>query len=252
MSKRILLLPFLLLIPISGCSTFTNSMSGMKMGWTKPKKSQLAVGSADIPTPTKLRNPSKIHLAYAGWHEQNGNYAEARTEYFKVLEKNPKDLEALLGLARIDQMYDRVDECDQHLAKALKLYPKEPKVFLAIGQAHAARKDWTVALENLRTAQKMAPFEPIYDFHLAVAEVGAGEVDAGLAHFIRTVGEADAHFNVAQIQMRQGNMVEAEKHLVKATKLKPEFRRAELALAEARAANADRIQPASFDERARR
>lgn len=103
------------------------------------------VGSPDFSNSKKLKNPVKMHLAYAGWHEQSGNYQEARESYLKVLKKNPKDLEANLGLARIDREYDREAEADERLQKMLKKHPKDPRVFVAIGQVHAARKEWSEA-----------------------------------------------------------------------------------------------------------
>jgi tetratricopeptide (TPR) repeat protein len=224
-----------------GCASFK------KLTASKPKTNSSSVGSANFSNSKKLKNPAKIHLAYAGWHEQTGNHQEARRSYQKVLEKSPKDVEALLGLARIDQMYDRDEECDQNLEKALKYHPKDPKVFVAIGQVHSARNEWPMAVEKMKAAQKLAPFDPIYEYHLAVAEAHVGEMKSALEHFTRSVGQAEAHYNIGFILNEQGNTADAEVHLKKALQLKPELKQAEATLAEVRAANADSVQPASFN-----
>ena len=226
--------------------TFVGCASFPKLASNKPKKPTSTVGSAEFTSSNKLKNPAKLHLAYGGWHEQAGDYQEARQSYQKVLEKNPKDLEAILGLARIDQVYERYDECNEHLETARKYHPKDPRVFVAKGRMHAARGEWSLAVEEMRTAQKLAPFDPIYDYHLAEAEARSGDYTAALDHFTRSVGPAEAHFNVGYILNEQGRTAEAETHLKKALKLKPDLKQAQTTLAEMQAARATDVLPASF------
>ena len=231
-------------ISLVGCSSFNK-----KLASAKPKNTNTTVGSAEFSSSNRLKNPAKTHLAYGAWHEQTGNYSEARKSYSQVLEKNPKELEAILGLARIDQTYERFAECDQHLAKALKYYPKDPKVQVAMGHVHAARGEWPEALERMKAAQKLAPVDPIYEYHLAVIEAQAGELKPAFDHFTRSVGQAEANYNIGYILYEQGRTSEAETYLKKALQLKPELKQAENTLAEIRAANASDVQPVSFSDR---
>lgn len=228
-------------ISLVGCTTFS------KLTASKPKKQpQQSVGSAEFSVSDKLKNPAKVHLAYGGWHEQSGDLPEARKSYMKVLESSPKDLEAILGMARIDEAVEQYDECDKWLEKAQKYHPKDPRTFVAIGRTHAARKEWHQALDNLRVAKKLSPYEPIYDYHLAEVEARSGDYQSALDHFTRAVGAAEAHYNVGHILHENGRSKEAETHLKKALQLKPELKAAQMALAEIQAGHADEVLPAGY------
>ncbi len=234
-----------------GCSSLTNLTAAAKAKSGNQAKSTSSVGSPDISTSKKLKNPSKIHLAYGAWHEQSGNLPEARKSYLKVLEKSPKDVEALLGLARIDRAYDRTEEADKFLKKAMKYHPKDPNVLVAVGQLYASNGEWPEAIEKLKAAQKLAPYDSIYEYHLAVVEARAGEIQPAITHFTHSVGPAEAHYNIGHILSEEGKTAEAEVHLMKALKLKPDLKQAETALASIRSGNANSIQPASFSNKER-
>ena len=211
-----------------------------------------STASTDLVEASKPVDPVKIQLAYGAWHEQTGNYQEAREAYLKVLEKRKKDTEAMLGLARIDRAYGREAEADAQLKKVLKYHPKDPKVLVAIGQVHAARHEWPEALEKMRAAHELAPYDTIYEYHLAVVEARAGDITSSIDHFTRPVGKAEAHFNVAVILNEKGDKTEAESHLIQALKLKPELKQAQAALASIRSGNGDDVQPASYTPKERR
>lgn len=235
-----------LALVITGCSMTEKFAS-------KPQKRPQTVtskpGSPDFTVSTKLKDPVRTRLAYAAWHEHSENYSEARDAYKKVLETSPKEIEALLGLARIDRVYGRMDQADAGLRKALKCHPKDPRVLLAIGQVHAENGEYAEAIEKLEAAVELAPYENVYKFHLAVVETRAGEITAGLEHFTRAVGKAEAHFNVGYILNEQGKLADAERHLSIALSMKPDLKQAETTLAGIRAARSDSIQPVSFSKK---
>ncbi|WP_010588214.1 tetratricopeptide repeat protein [Schlesneria paludicola] len=238
-------------IGMTMCLVGCNSMS--TFGEFKSKSQPTAtsrVGSPEFSSSKKLKDPVKMHLAYAGWHEQSGNYQEARKSYLKVLQKSPKDVEAMLGLARVDRAFDRQEEADRQLQKTFKLHPKDPRVLVAMGQVHASRQEWPEALEKMQAAHKLDPYEKMYEYHLAVVEAQAGEITAAMEHFTRSVGQAEAHYNVGFILNEQGNTSEAEFHLMKALKLKPDLKQAEQTLAALRTHNHDPVQPVSYNKKA--
>lgn len=201
---------------------------------------------SEFSTSKKLKDPVKVGLAYASMLEQSADLVEARKAYLSVLEKSSKNTEALLGLSRIDRAYGRDADADALLAKALKYHPKEPNVQLAIGQAHAARDELDEAIEHIQMACELAPYEKLYEFHLAVVEVQAGDYDQALIHFTHSTGKAEAYFNVGHMLSEQGNKSEAEKYFAQALKLKPDLKKAETELAAIRMENGEDVQPASF------
>ena len=253
----------------SGCSLApkADASSAAKAAATpQPGAGSATPGSADFSSSKKLMNPVKVHLAYALWHEQQGNQVEARNSYNEVLKKNSKNIDAMLGLARLDMQLNRMSDAEARLQKAQKISPKNPQVAAAVGQYHAAQRDWPRALEQMRAARELSPYEPTYAFQLGVVQARSGDAAAALTSFTESVGAAEAHYNLAVILQEQGQSAEAENHLQQALALKSDLPQAHKLLAamrlqrqgdtaklaktpaanEATGENSSGVQPASF------
>ena len=195
---------------VSGCSLAPKSdpLSAAKAAFQKQQTAgsgSATPGSADFSSSNELKNPIKVHLAYALWHEQQGNLLEARNSYNKVLEKNSKNIDALLGLARLDTQLNRLSDAEARLQKAQKVSPKNPQVMAAVGQFYAVQRDWPRALEQLKAARTLSPYEPTFPFQLGVVQARSGDLDAALISLTEAVGPAEAHYNLAVIlQERTG------------------------------------------------
>ena len=182
----------------------------------------------------KVKHPEKLHLAYAKLQEDLGNLAEARKSYEFVLGEKPKSVDAILGLARLDQLAGRYHEAEQGFQRALELAPDDSEVLDTVGQYYAERKQWGQAAEVLHKAVAASPTDATIRQHLAIALAHEGDVPAALAHFAKTVGEAAAHYNVAVILYEDGRVDEAEKHLLQAVIKKPDLHEAQVWLDEIR------------------
>ncbi len=185
----------------------------------------------------KLKEPEQTHLAYAQWQEQTGKLAEARESYKKALGLNPKSAEAIVGLARLDEMAGRSREAEEGFQKALKLKPNDPNILVAVGQFYGSRKQWNKAVELLNKATTAAPENTRARYHLAVALARSGNTEAAMPHFVKTVGEASAHYNVGYILYEQGKLADAETHLAIALAQKPDMQQAHAVLQKIRGAH---------------
>jgi tetratricopeptide (TPR) repeat protein len=192
--------------------------------------------SQEFSTSDKLSNPVKTNLAYALWHEQQGNHVEARNAYNKVLElktgtwwwqKNSKDIDAMLGLARLDMVSNRMDDAYQRLQKAQKVAPKNPQVAVGLGQYYMARRDLPRALEQMQAAHLLAPYDVACAYHLGLVQAKMGDLDAALSNFKEAVGAAEAEYNLGYVLYEQGNIAAAEERLQKALTLKPKLPQAQ-------------------------
>src|SRR4051812_41604416 len=85
--KTILYRCLCLAVLTSGCQSIQSMTSSKPKadGHAEPVKvSSASSAGADETPPQKPVNPLKVHLAYAAWHEQSGNYKEAHDSYMKV------------------------------------------------------------------------------------------------------------------------------------------------------------------------
>jgi len=177
---------------------------------------------------------NRLHQRYGEWQEQLGNLTEARKSYEYVLGENPKSTDAIIGLARLDHLAGRDPQAEQGFLKAIRLHPNDPQTHEAAGEFYASQKRWAKAIAQLNSAMMAAPAEPRYRYQLAVALARSGDLGTAMPHFVQTVGEAEAHYNIGYVLFEQGNRAGAEQHFVKAIALRPDLTQAQTMLADLR------------------
>jgi tetratricopeptide (TPR) repeat protein len=170
-----------------------------------------------------LKDPAALHLAYGHFEEQVGQSDEARNSYEKALAANPHAVEAVLGIARLDQLADKPKEAEAGFQKALKMKPGDAAVMAACGQFYASQQRWPDAMSYLKGAVAAAPKVPIYKHQLAVVATRAGDINTGLAIFNQLVGPDKAHYNVAYLLTRDGKRELAAQQCRAALAINPKF-----------------------------
>jgi Flp pilus assembly protein TadD len=221
----------------AGCRTPGDSATASKSSLTsifKARTVSSSVPETESEIIPEIKDPTELNLAFARWMEDVGNFSEARRKYSEVAEAKPKNLEAALGLARIDQLSGMSHEAEQGFLRAQKLAPDAPEALNALGQFYASEKRWPEAVAQLNKAMLTAPAEKSYRYNLAVAMAYNGDINGALPHFVRTVGDAEAHYNVGLILKDQGQYAEAEEHLLLAVTKKPDLHQAQVWLDEVR------------------
>jgi len=216
---------------VTGCTT-VRGPDGEKALW-----STVTTGPGK---PKKLNDPIGLTIAYARLQEELGQAGEARQAYRAVLEDEPKSVEAILGIARLDQLAGRSQEAESGIQKAMLLKPSDPMVMHAAGQFYASKNEWNKAGDLLSKAMMAEPENKAYCHDFAIVLARSGRVDQAMPHFVRAVGEAEAHYNVAFILYQQGNLDLAEQHLVQALGKQRDLKQAKSLLADIRNVKEDR------------
>lgn len=191
-------------------------------------------GTLDAPVGDELRHPANVHVAYARWQEQQRQLPQARDSYRQALNHDPRSVEALLGLSRLDRLAGRTTEAERHLAQAERLRPGDPLVAAAWGEHYAAAGRYGEAIEKYRYAVAQAPDERFYKHQLGVVLTGAGRPEEGFEVFAQLVNRAEAHYNVGYLLKKQGHLLEAEEQFQRALALQPEMPQAQSMLAQVR------------------
>ena len=212
-----------------GCATWQGGTIANKpasqqktAGATKDQEQQAKFASSS----KDLKNPRKVHLAYAKWQEHVGNIEDARNSYEFLLSKQPKSADAQLGLARLDLLAGRKAQAEQRFLAALKANPTNPLVMDAVGQFYASQKRYDEAVEILNRGIQADPNSQSIRFHLAVALAKSGDIAASTPHFVRTVGDAEAHYNLGVILYDQGNIAASEAQFQQALLKRPDLEQA--------------------------
>lgn len=210
----------------AGCST-TKTPSMPKFADREPKmpeqRSMMIPGTDMADVAREPKHPEHVHVAYARWQEQQKQLPQARESYQKALDIDPKSVDALLGLSRLEQLAGRHAEAEKQLQRAQKLRPKDPLVHAAWGEFYATQQQWGPAVKKYRDAIELAPDEPLYKHQLAVILSKSGDWEGALSAFKTIVTPGEAYYNVGYLQHQQGLLVEAESHLQKAVEAKPDL-----------------------------
>jgi len=194
------------------------------------------IGKKEEPSP-------KLNLAWARLKESEGNLTDARHGYEQVLAKDPKSIDAILGMARLNLKANRLADAEAGFETALALKPKSTEVLSEIGNFYSDQKRWDKAIPLLQEAQRLEPHEKNYQFNLAVALAKSGRTNEAIPHFKAAVGDAEAHYNVGRILVESGKRTEAEEQFVLALTKNPSLSDAQFFLDEIRAGSSGKAQP---------
>ena len=185
-------------------------------------------------TEKKIKDPISLKLSFAQWKEEERNLPEARKNYSEIIKEQPKHVEAILGLARIEFSEGRIDQAELGFQRALKIDSASANAYSGLGQCQASRQQWAEAVASLTEATKGLPEDKTIRHQLAIALVHTDDLSAAQLQFTQSVGVAAGHYNTALILKDQGRLSEAEEQLVLAIRKDPKMKDAELWLAEIR------------------
>ena len=221
-------------VPLMGCAQGPAPKTNRLFPWFRsaPLSDSEKQKQEQLEAAEKLKDPANLHIKYAEWREQVGDLTDARKSYQVALQENPKSLEAKLGLARLDQLSGRTAEAEKAFQDILNNRPGDPRAIDALGQFFASQKQWAKALPLLEEAADAAPTELTYRHHFALALAQSGDMDAAYAQFRQTVGDAEAHYNIAYLLYDKGHKDLARGQLRLALGLNPNLKQAEALLDE--------------------
>lgn len=206
-------------------------------------------------------------LAYGRWLEREaraGNRPpmeeerlldQARQAYQQALAIEPKNLHVYLALGRLYANQDNPDRAIATFRKGLEvgfqtnnglaaivgsLVRRQPPpeanplamLWYELGMCYSRKKDWEHAFSHLRRALELEPENKLFGNTLGFCLARAGRYDESLAVFRMTVGEAKAHYQLAQMLHHLKDDERSKHHLQMAIRANPRFREAHQLLAQ--------------------
>lgn len=173
------------------------------------------------------KDPEGTLLAWALWQEDVGEYGEARKKYRELLVAYPDNIEAQLGLARIELSCGRVKQAEDILLAVAKQRPTNASVRLELGRLYTHQEDWQKAIAAFEDASSMDRENQVCRYELGVAFARCHRYDQALSHLTYAVGESAANYNIGYVLHEQGNDADATEWFQNALQTHPDTRTAE-------------------------
>jgi Tfp pilus assembly protein PilF len=157
--------------------------------------------------------------------------AKARRAYQEVLQREPKNVDALLGMGQMYQVTGEADKLRDIEQKVTSLNPNDARVWEWVAVRQAQAKKWELAAESYQKAAKLDPENRTYRIHLGFTLARAGRYAEGYEWLSRSMRESEARFNLAQMMIHNGEMDKARAELKLCLKADPTMKAAEEQLA---------------------
>jgi Flp pilus assembly protein TadD len=208
-----------------------------------PTASSAAAGAADQASPPRstvqvtASGPRVDPGVEQGWEAlQAGDLARAKDEYTRALRANPRNRDALLGLAAIDTRNQNFAGAEARYLKVLELDPRDayaqaaliglrgtgdatqsesrlktlisqqpdaPVLSFALGNQYASQRRWPEAQQAFFSALSADPENSDYAYNLAVSLDQLRQHAAALTYYERALAAGGAHrFDRAQAEER--------------------------------------------------
>jgi tetratricopeptide (TPR) repeat protein len=156
----------------------------------------------------QLTRADDTMLKFARWREDLGDYQEAKEHYREILTDNADNLDARLGIARIEFMTGRVTEAQAILAATARKHPDSPEVWIETGRIHSNQEEWGQAIESLEKAVALAPASDPALFKATRYELGLAlarndQAEEARPYLTSAVGSAAALFNIGYVLHEQ-------------------------------------------------
>lgn len=228
------------LIPLAGLAGCTSTPaptannttpSTSSWAWMNPfaaKPANTATPAATSPTEIdqlslsrKPRSGSDLYLHTAKVYEQSNNLEAAKSQYEKALETEPKNYDVLISYAHMNDRAGKFDEAAKLYQRAIAAQPKQPTAYNDLGLCLARVNRYDDAVKNINKAIEMQPQKALYRNNLATVLVQQNKLTEAVTQLSAVNPPAVAHYNVAFLLQRRGDMNAATQHMTTAAQMDP-------------------------------
>jgi Flp pilus assembly protein TadD len=188
------------------------------------------------------RQRFQVHIDFGRVFESQGNMDAALLEYQEALtvvegtRHGPfRPADAALAHRRMGGTLDRLGrfaQAEVHYKKALKLSPRDPKVWNDAGYSYYLQGRWADAERALKTAAKLAPADERARVNLGLTLAAAGKTEQALPLLSQSSGDAVGHANLGYLLAATGQPDLARRQYEKALAMRPDLDLARRALAQ--------------------
>jgi tetratricopeptide (TPR) repeat protein len=150
----------------------------------------------------------------------------ARELYQQVLAREPKNVDALLGLGHMYHISGEPGKVEEIERRLKAEHSKDAKVWGWMAVRAGQAKQWDAAIQCYHTAAKLDPDNRVYRTHLGFTLARVGRYREGYEWLKTSMKEADARYSLAQMQIHNGHVEVAQEELARALEADPGFKAA--------------------------
>ena len=166
----------------------------------------------------------QIHITLGLIHLDTGRTEEALADFGRALEQNPRDVNALYGLARAYERSHALQEAEDTLKRAIVLRPNLWTGYKQLGLYYGSQGKFKQAIAQFREVAALTPDNAQSYLNLGGYHYFLGEFDEAATMWERSVELAPRHSalaNLGQLLLGQGKFVEAKARFQQAIELNP-------------------------------
>jgi Flp pilus assembly protein TadD len=213
--------------PANNTTASTSSWSWMNPFAAKPANTIASPAASGLPENDQLslskkpRSGSDLYLHTAKVYEQSNNFDAAKSQYEKALEIEPRNYDVLLAYAHMQDRAGKFDDAAKLYQRAIAAQPKQPTAYNDLGLCLARVNRYDESVRNLNKAIEMQPQKALYRNNLATVLVQQNKLQEAVTQLSAVNPPAVAHYNVAFLLQRRGDMNAATQHMITAAQLDP-------------------------------
>jgi Tfp pilus assembly protein PilF len=179
---------------------------------------------------------TKLFISMAEMSCSGGNPAQARAFYQKALSMEPKNLDALLGAARMEDREGKMDVAVMLYQRAAAAYPNNATVLNDLGLCLARQGELAGAERALARAVQLEPAKALYRNNIAKVQIELNRMETAMAHLGAVYPAPVVNYNMGVLLYQRGRTAESEQFLTAAVAADPQMEPARALLAQMRPA----------------
>lgn len=204
-----------------------------------------------------LKDPEGLYLKQAEYlitaAKSNPEALEqARQIYSMLLKDDPRNKNAMLGLAKVDLKADRLEDAERMFKTVVKRFPADNTVLASAAQFYNITDRPSEAVLLLKDAVKANPESRELRQQMGVALASSGRAEEAVPHFTKVSGQARAYAQVGRLLFEQGDRAAAEQYSKRALQRNPTIRDAQVILASMKGSGGGLRHAAATDDDVRK
>lgn len=204
-------------------SKTTSSVTNL---FAKKDADSAAAEDAKKTDPTSLSNmpgavSPEIFVKNGQLWESTGNIEKAMANYSQALAAAPNDTAALRSIARLHASQNRFAQAIGYFEKAIASKPDDAELYSNYGLALQKVGQHQKSEAALVRALELAPGSSRFANRLATIRFDAGNKTGAFETLKSNNKPAIAHFNMAYLHYKSGQLIEAQQHLSETLKYEP-------------------------------